>query len=303
MVSVIIPAYNSAPWLGECLDSVLSQNPITLWEAIIVDDGSTDSTPEIAQKYASLYRNIHLISQTNQGLAQARNVGVSECSGDYVTFLDADDKLMPNALKRLAETIGEADVCTGAIKESVTTPVTADLKEVLYKSGNLGSACGKLYKREVFDKVKFQPGLYYEDLDFVFRLYSMTPKIAVLKGDPVYFYRKTPNSILERFDPRRMDVLKVTEAMEEEAIGVDPLLYKAARNRRFAANFYVLMLLEKHQVPGYEALKRECFQLIKRYRNEVLWDKNSRFKLRLGALSSLLGRKFLKALAPHYNSR
>ena len=93
VVSVIIPCYNQAKFLGEAIESVLKQNYRRL-EVIVIDDGSTDGTAEVADRYSDVIR----ISQENRGLAAARNRGLSQSTGDYLVFLDADDRLLPEAL-------------------------------------------------------------------------------------------------------------------------------------------------------------------------------------------------------------
>ncbi|OOG24418.1 hypothetical protein B1C78_08760 [Thioalkalivibrio denitrificans] len=96
MFSVVIPLYNKGPHIRETLDSVLKQTHCPL-EIIVVDDGSTDDGPAIVSTYAD--RGVRLVSQSNQGVSVARNTGVTHASGDYVAFLDADDRWLPNHLQ------------------------------------------------------------------------------------------------------------------------------------------------------------------------------------------------------------
>src|ERR687898_2245292 len=94
LVTVVIPCYNQAHFLGEAIESVLSQS-YEHFEIIVVDDGSTDETSEVASRY----EGVRLIRQENRGLAGARNRGLEEAKGEYVVFLDADDRLLPGALE------------------------------------------------------------------------------------------------------------------------------------------------------------------------------------------------------------
>src|SRR5215204_5307150 len=93
LVSVIIPCYNQAHFLGEAIESVLAQS-YPHFEIIVVDDGSTDNTFEVASHYSK----VRLIRQENRGVSRARNAGLRESEGSYVVFLDADDRLLPGAL-------------------------------------------------------------------------------------------------------------------------------------------------------------------------------------------------------------
>ena len=88
--SIVIPVYNVAPYLRECVDSVLAQNS-TDYEIILVDDGSTDNSPAICDEYAEKYSQIKVIHKANGGLSDARNFGIKKAQGDYLMFLDSDD--------------------------------------------------------------------------------------------------------------------------------------------------------------------------------------------------------------------
>jgi len=94
LVTVVIPCYNQARFLGEAIESVLAQS-YRNFEVIVVDDGSTDKTSEVAGRY----EGVRLIRQENKGLAGARNSGLAKSQGEYVVFLDADDRLLPKALE------------------------------------------------------------------------------------------------------------------------------------------------------------------------------------------------------------
>src|SRR5215217_62523 len=93
LVSVVIPCYNQAHFLKEAIESVLKQS-YAHYEIVVVDDGSTDETSEVA----SSYEGVRLIRQENRGLAEARNTGIKHSEGDFLVFLDADDRLLPEAL-------------------------------------------------------------------------------------------------------------------------------------------------------------------------------------------------------------
>ena len=102
--SIIIPAYNVAPYLRECLDSVLAQD-FENWECVVVDDESTDEGPRILDEYAAKDNRIRVIHQKNKGEGGARNSGIAAAKGEWIFFLDGDDVMAPNALMRLAALI------------------------------------------------------------------------------------------------------------------------------------------------------------------------------------------------------
>ena len=95
MISVIIPIYNTEKYLKDCINSVLKQT-INDYEIILINDGSTDKSKEIAEQYCHDYDNISLINQSNKGQGAARNVGVVAAKGEYVYFLDSDDTIENN---------------------------------------------------------------------------------------------------------------------------------------------------------------------------------------------------------------
>jgi glycosyltransferase involved in cell wall biosynthesis len=110
LVSVVIPCYNQAHFLGEAIESVLAQG-YTNFEVIVVDDGSTDDTEVVASRYAAKDLRVRLIGQHNRGLAGARNRGLAEASGEYVVFLDSDDRLLPEALEVGVRELGAHPEC------------------------------------------------------------------------------------------------------------------------------------------------------------------------------------------------
>lgn len=107
-LSIIVPVYNVADYLAKCLDSLLAQDLLqNEYEIIVVNDGSTDNSEDIAQQYADKYANITLINQANQGLSGARNTGIKHAKGEYIQFVDSDDYLEENVLGGLMKQVEE----------------------------------------------------------------------------------------------------------------------------------------------------------------------------------------------------
>lgn len=100
LISIIIPCYNAAPWLHRCLDSVQAQT-YTNWEALLINDGSTDNTAEILEAYAAKDTRFRVIHQQNAGVSAARNCGLREMKGEWMTWIDADDEILPEYLYSL----------------------------------------------------------------------------------------------------------------------------------------------------------------------------------------------------------
>ena len=116
VISVIIPVYNAEKYISYCVDSVLKQSYKEL-ELILVDDGSTDSSPELCDNYAERDNRVHVVHKRNGGVSQARNVGIEHATGEYIMFVDNDDILSHNALKTYASMVTKygVDIIQGKI--------------------------------------------------------------------------------------------------------------------------------------------------------------------------------------------
>jgi glycosyltransferase involved in cell wall biosynthesis len=161
LVSVVIPCYNQAHFLGEAIESVLCQS-YRNFEVLVVDDESPDNTSEVASRYAK----VRLISQENRGLSGARNKGLAEAEGEYVVFLDADDRLLPWALETGMECFEAHPECSfvfgrhrliGADGSSLGSPAPpymgADHYGALLRGNHIGMHATVMYRRAVFESV------------------------------------------------------------------------------------------------------------------------------------------------------
>jgi glycosyltransferase involved in cell wall biosynthesis len=214
-VSVIIPFYNTAPYLRRCLDSVLSQD-LTEYEIICINDGSTDDSLLIAEEYADQFENIRIISQENRGLSNARNRGMDAAHGEYFLFVDSDDYLEKNVLgklyagcrlHRLDMLDYRVDIVSGGSKTkmypeaSKTTGVSdgrSRFTAFIERSGKqpFVSAWSHMYRREFLSEngLRFIDGRKYEDLVFTATAYIRARAVMYLDL-PVYNYVKVEGSI------------------------------------------------------------------------------------------------------------
>lgn len=301
MISVIIPAYNVEKYIGACLDSVLAQEGVDL-EIIVVDDESTDSTRDIIRRYARQHSCIKALYSRHGGLSAVRNRGLQECCGNWITMVDGDDVLVPGALKCMRDcaTSENTDIVMGAYKiftdicnvtqsdiishvKHLTGKQAAEimLYKSKYTSSAHSSAWGKLYRRQMWDVLRFKEGILYEDLEVIPRLIAGAKRVAVIK-DVVYGYRYNTGSILHVFTPKRLDVLDVTESLEKY-FADDSELYKAARSRHFSAafNLWLLMVANDAVIPEKAA---ECRRVVRRLAVSQLFGRKVRLKNRIGAL-------------------
>ncbi|MCM1521784.1 MAG: glycosyltransferase [Muribaculaceae bacterium] len=294
MISVIVPAYNAEKWLGECLESIISQKGCGEIETIVVNDGSTDSTPQIAASYPG----VRLFNTSNHGQASARNHGIRKAHGEWITFVDADDALMPGGLAFMLKAAlrSDADIVTAGFTEnrfkvsltgkSVTLDGREALINTLYQHPHWhNSAWAKLIRTDLMRQTMFTDGLYYEDLDVTARLYLLPGVKVCSLHDTIYWYRPNPESFLHKFTPSRLDVLTVTEKIEKMSSS-NPSLLAAARSRRLSACFNMYLLT--HRRPGYEEANDLCRNEIRRLRGKLLSNPRMRLKNKIAVIASYL---------------
>jgi glycosyltransferase involved in cell wall biosynthesis len=161
LVSIIIPCYNQAHFLGEAIESALAQT-YPRFEIIVVDDGSTDNTNEVAASYPG----VHCVQQRNQGLSAARNTGLHNSTGEYIVFLDADDRILPNALHSGLDCLKAYPesafgygrfrllMANGTVRLIKPYPFTGrDCYSTLLQINQIGMHATVMYRRAVFDAV------------------------------------------------------------------------------------------------------------------------------------------------------
>ena len=204
-ISVIVPVYNTAKYLEQCLRSIATQT-FGNFEAVVVDDGSTDSSLSIAQSFAENDSRFKVFEQKNGGPSKARNTGLKHASGKWIVFVDSDDVLPLNAVKTLVKRMKETDtdIVDGAyaiyVDEKVGKVITPPhdepskyLDKILCQNIILPRVWGRLYKTSVLDKVK---DLFIEGIDFAEDICA-TSRLACVTSrswtDEVVYYYRTDN--------------------------------------------------------------------------------------------------------------
>lgn len=227
MVSIIVPVYNIKEYLPACVESLLRQS-YTQLEILLVDDGASDGSGALCDKLAEQDTRIKVIHKTNGGLSSARNAGLEEAAGDWILFVDGDDYLIETAVEQLLQIAEEdADFVQFLYQETTDTSWRPGVQEanaqtytkpsdffrMMYKLGGVGaSACTKLYRRTVFQELRFAEGLRHEDEELMTRLLPRCRK--VLYTDlTLYGYVTRQGSIIHSdFNPKSMDVFPIMEA-------------------------------------------------------------------------------------------
>lgn len=200
LVSVIIPVYNMEESIKTCVSSVMSQTYTNI-EIVLVNDGSTDNSENICSQIAKSHTNVTLINQENRGVSAARNSGIQTASGQYLTFLDADDTLLPNAIELLLDAVmqNNADMAIGKIFKNEKIPIGVFenndfLIKALEDNPITYYSCRILYRRSFVENIAFPEGyVSSEDSYFVFECALKKPKVVTI-SEHVYNYCPNPNS-------------------------------------------------------------------------------------------------------------
>ena len=245
-VSIIIPIYNAENHLDKCISSAVSQTYRDL-EIILVNDGSTDGSEKICRSFAEKDPRIMLINQENAGVSAARNAGLEACTGDLITFIDSDDHVYEDYveyMKGLMDRYGSDIVCTGQIKEQDPRddPVVIDgpeacLIEYLTTNAIYAAVWGKLYKKHVFDGIRFPIGKRFEDNYVLFRLLDRCNSVTLGKLMKYNYVSNSESFVNETFTSSQMDIVDAMSAQREFIKEKYPALLTQANARLvYAAN-------------------------------------------------------------------
>ena len=268
--SVVIPIYNVEHYLEDCLNSVLDQT-FEDWEAVCVNDGSTDGSAALLEKYAKRDPRFVILTQKNGGLSAARNTGIKAAKGDYVFFLDSDDWLESNALETISEFLnGEDMLCFSGRRyfEVTKTFNPADqLMEKTYETGmayyndnallhrDFAFVCVVLrtFKRVFLleNNLRFKEGIYHEDNLFTPIACYYAQKVRVINAC-LYDYRVRANSITDGNLPKRKsDMMAIANELAAFFIpkqGFDKTVVYCAITHHFQVAFQDVGQLEKQKL-------------------------------------------------------
>lgn len=311
LISVIVPVYNVAEYLPECLDSIINQTYTNL-EIILVDDGSTDECPKICDEYAEKDSRIRVIHKKNGGLSDARNAGLDICTGEWVGFVDGDDTIHKDMYKilydRAVEHNADISVCNFnyIVSDEIRFRHFNSVIEVIHGKYNiinelycsLGSisVCIKIYKRNKRN-IFFPKGKNFEDA-YVFVDILNDDDILVKNDIGLYNYRKRDGSITNQSRYKRA-IWDVVDAYEHNYQQIE-LNYSGcidAAERRLSYAYYTamyLLLQTDNYTQHYKKIrylqKKICNNFWKYLSNEKATAR-SRISILLAAISPILYKK------------
>lgn len=296
-ISVIVPVYNTQKYLERCVESIRNQSYRNL-EIILVDDGSPDESGRMCDELALKDERISVIHKPNGGLSDARNKGVDQASADYIMFTDSDDFLHPDMVRDLMDRMYEhnADIVQCSFR-SVTDDTMVDpggdegemiltnleALEYIYTPYGVDyvMACNKLYRKELFNTIRFPLSKIHEDEFTTWKLFYHAGKIIVT-GKKYYYYYQSPNSIIRSgFSEKK---LHYAEAMEERIAffrekGLDHFYSLAIK--RYARWLLLFMYRNRKALRGVPAIKKDLILRYAKVEKLVRMDPSTSVRLRV----------------------
>ena len=301
LISIIVPCYNVERYLPKCVDSILNQTYKNL-EVWLVDDGSPDRCGDICDEYARKDARVKVIHKQNGGLSDARNVAVDVANGEYIIFIDSDDRVTFDHVETLYNLAVkyEVDLAVAQFKEeqegfSIELDKDAPqeyklgmedaIETMFYQDKFETSAWGKIYKHSLFDSgIRYPKGKLYEDLPTTYKLIEKAGDIAITSKQTTYYLIRKNSIQGETYSERKNAILDVGDQLFEHFLPSNTKLYNAVCCRMLSAYFNIFFQMERGNKWENVYWKR-----ITNLRLNVLFNRKARKKARIAAILSCLG--------------
>lgn len=280
MISVIVPIFNVKAYIYDCIVSILNQS-YTEFELLLVDDGSTDGCSLICDEFLEKDHRVRVIHQENHGLSEARNTGINHSTGDFLTFIDSDDVVLPQFLEvlyqNLMETKADISVCGFCyIKEQEKAYDAKNMQQrekirklsgkeavakiVCDQDTNYIVAWGKLYRREIFETLRYPAGKCHEDEFTTYLAFDLADHV-VYDRQPLYLYRKRTSSIMGAYKIRNLDKLEALQEAYERLTGD----LKNAAARRYVLAIQIAYYKLTRSLPGEVARRKNLLSIYRAF--------------------------------------
>ena len=220
LVSIIVPVYNTDKYLKRCIDSILSQK-YTDFELLLIDDGSTDRSGAICDEYAKMDSRIRVFHKVNGGVSSARNLGLEHAQGEWVAFVDSDDRVSAFYLYNLLYHCCNVDLVISyaefvysdntSRKENYNSRIISDNYDVLFVENDLNwhtSPWSKLFKKKLCNDLRFIEGMHIgEDLVFLYSYMLRCKNIFVSNDTDYFYYTENQATLTKRVNPLNEEML------------------------------------------------------------------------------------------------
>lgn len=287
LISIIVPLYNVEQYMDRCIESIVNQTYKNL-EIILVNDGSPDLSGAKAEEWKNKDSRIVVFHKENGGLSDARNYGIDRCHGEYITFVDSDDWLPLDAVEYLYGILVKYDAdfsmgkyITSSEKYKQTKFVEKNLTQeeflnLFFKVGTqiaVQHACGKLYKRNLFDSVSYPLGMIDEDIPTTFKL-ALRVNNVVFSEKIIYFYYWNDTSITgSSFSKKNFDLLRAWDLVVDETEKQDcsEKIKNLAALNRIRADFGILcdLSIAGNFFRNKQIFKKEIIDIKKHLRSNL----------------------------------
>lgn len=317
-VSIIVPVYNAVAYLDRCLESIINQTYRNL-EIILVDDGSTDGSEKKCVYYQKKDSRIILLHSKNGGAARARNLGIANSNGQYISFVDADDYIVSDYIEGMIDIIlnykldivvcgyvkffeGKSAVSSSEkLKVDHVNIVTGEkaLEMMLYRKTFTSSPWAKLIKSSIVKEFLFPDGKLFEDLGTVYKWFASAEQIGYISKKGYYYLQRPGSCQNSEYNPRKWDLIEFSEDIMKYITNNKPNIIKSAYNRLFISSIQIL-----RQIPYNEQNRKDIEELqyiIKKYRSCVMVDSKAKPTSRLLAFISYLNIDVIRYLGQGYD--
>lgn len=304
MITVIVPVYNVQKYLERCVKSLLKQKYKDL-EIILVDDGSTDLSGKMCDEYAERYSQIRVIHKENGGLSSARNAGIEQAKGEFLSFIDSDDWVSEEYFSYLYTLMqqNEADISECDFKyiddggklynsphdngECIVYTAKQAIKNLLLGNYIVTSATGKLYRRELFFQLRYPEGEIYEDISVTYEAILRSKKVAFGCRAHYYYYLRSGSISNSAFSPKRMEAMQHLQY----AVGKVNETYPDMKRETQVALFRMAFAIWGEIEPSTDnkVYLKEMQRCVKESRMSVICSPKTSFKWKIKAIISFFG--------------
>ena len=300
LISVIVPIYNCERYLGRCIESIVQQD-YSHFELILVDDGSTDQSGAVCEHWADRDSRIKVFHKENGGQSSARNLGLDRAVGDFISFVDSDDYVTHDYLSFLLSLFPDSDDCSitacnhyivrngrPAPSASEDTDRVFSAKEALENTLFHGcvdiSPCGKLYKKAVFEDLRFPEGRIFEDTWLFGEIIARTDRLVFGRRGCYYYVIHDDSTVRKAFSPRNLQYIEAAEKLASDAMKYGQDMRVGGIRRINHARLSVLRYMEhcgKEYLTLKKTLREDILKDAPRYLDDPRTPKRDRIAVAL----------------------
>ncbi|MCR4936769.1 MAG: glycosyltransferase [Lachnospiraceae bacterium] len=279
MVSIIIPAYNCEKYIARCLESVCAQTYRDI-EILVIDDGSTDGTADICRRFAGADTRMELICQKNGGPSSARNKGLKLCRGEFITFVDSDDLLREDHIELLLNELTRNSSDISVIGYTVTYDVNVNTRrrdnkpEVKVYDGEAviqalfcmddfqGMVWAKLYRRELFENIRFPDINCYEDISIMLPLFMRCKRIVWIPEYTYYYIQRRDSLVNSGYSHQKMALMRTAAQWVRYSEGKNNIYYKESGAFYLKSLLALLLNLNSGDKSGFNADEKRLMRAL-----------------------------------------